>query len=84
MDFSLTKEQQMIKEMVREFAEKEIKPIAIELDAKSMFAEDVFKKMGKLGLLGIPFPEEYGGSGGDTISYAIAVEEIGKACGEPA
>lgn len=81
MDFSLTKEQQMIKEMVREFAEKEIKPIAIELDAKSMFAEDVFKKMGKLGLLGIPFPEEYGGSGGDTISYAIAVEEVGKACG---
>ncbi|MGE7637458.1 acyl-CoA dehydrogenase [Peribacillus frigoritolerans] len=81
MDFSLTKEQQMIKEMVREFAEKEIKPIAIELDAKSMFAEDVFKKMGKLGLLGISFPEEYGGSGGDTISYAIAVEEVGKACG---
>ncbi|MDF2000462.1 acyl-CoA dehydrogenase [Peribacillus frigoritolerans] len=81
MDFSLTKEQQMIKEMVREFAEKEIKPIAIELDAKSMFAEDVFKKMGKLGLLGIPFPEEYGGSGGDTISYAVAVEEVGKACG---
>ncbi|MBK5458582.1 MULTISPECIES: acyl-CoA dehydrogenase [unclassified Peribacillus] len=81
MDFSLTKEQQMIKDMVRDFAEKEIKPIAIELDAKSMFAADVFKKMGKLGLLGIPFPEEYGGSGGDTISYAIAVEEIGKACG---
>ncbi|MGE7588073.1 acyl-CoA dehydrogenase [Peribacillus sp. NPDC101480] len=81
MDFSLTKEQQMIKEMVREFAEKEIKPIAIELDEKSMFAEDVFKKMGKLGLLGIPFPEEYGGSGGDTVSYAIAVEEVGKACG---
>lgn len=81
MDFSLTKEQQMIKDMVRDFAEKEIKPIAIELDAKSMFAEDVFKKMGKLGLLGIPFPEEYGGSGGDTISYAIAVEEVGKACG---
>ncbi|MFB7639999.1 acyl-CoA dehydrogenase [Peribacillus butanolivorans] len=81
MDFSLTKEQQMIKDMVRDFAEKEIKPIAIELDEKSMFAEDVFKKMGKLGLLGIPFPEEYGGSGGDTISYAIAVEEIGKACG---
>ncbi|MFE4428743.1 acyl-CoA dehydrogenase family protein [Peribacillus butanolivorans] len=81
MDFSLTKEQQMIKDMVRDFAEKEIKPIAIELDAKSMFAEDVFKKMGKLGLLGIPFPEEYGGSDGDTISYAIAVEEVGKACG---
>lgn len=81
MDFSLTKEQQMIQNMVREFAEKEIRPIAIELDEKSMFAEDAFKKMGELGLLGLPFPEEYGGSGGDTISYAIAVEEIGKACG---
>lgn len=81
MNFELSKEQQMIKEMVREFAEKEIKPIAIELDEKSRFAEDVFKKIGELGLLGIPFPEQYGGSGGDTISYAIAVEEIGKACG---
>ncbi|WP_409305670.1 acyl-CoA dehydrogenase [Peribacillus sp. SCS-155] len=81
MDFELTKEQKMIKEMVSEFAEKEIKPIAIELDEKSKFAEDAFKKMGELGLLGIPFPEEYGGSGGDTVSYAIAVEEIGKACG---
>lgn len=81
MNFELSKEQQMIKEMVREFAEKEIKPIAIELDEKSKFAEGVFKKIGELGLLGIPFPEQYGGSGGDTISYAIAVEEIGKACG---
>ncbi|WP_026695785.1 acyl-CoA dehydrogenase [Peribacillus kribbensis] len=81
MDFSLTKEQQMIKEMVRDFAEREIQPIAFELDRDSKFPEDVFTKMGKLGLLGLPFPEEYGGSGGDTISYAIAVEEIGKACG---
>ncbi|RFU70429.1 acyl-CoA dehydrogenase [Peribacillus saganii] len=81
MEFALTKEQQMIKDMVSEFAEKEIKPVAKELDEKSKFAEDVFKKMGELGLLGIPFPEQYGGSGGDTISYAIAVEEIGKACG---
>jgi alkylation response protein AidB-like acyl-CoA dehydrogenase len=81
MNFELTKEQKMIKDMVREFAEKEIKPIAIELDEKSLFAEDVFRKMGALGLLGIPFPEQYGGAGGDTISYAIAVEEIGKACG---
>ncbi|WP_110929558.1 acyl-CoA dehydrogenase family protein [Bacillus massiliglaciei] len=81
MDFELSKEQKMIKDMVREFAEKEIKPIAIELDAESKFAEDVFRKMGDLGLMGIPFPEEYGGSGGDTVSYAIAVEEIGKACG---
>ncbi|OIK09895.1 acyl-CoA dehydrogenase [Bacillus sp. MUM 13] len=81
MNFELTKEQQMIKEMVRDFAEKEIKPKAIELDQHSRFGEDIFKKIGELGLLGIPFPEEYGGSGGDTVSYAIAVEEIGKACG---
>ncbi|WP_409293126.1 acyl-CoA dehydrogenase [Peribacillus sp. SCS-37] len=81
MEFSLSKEQQMIKEMVRDFAEREIKPIAFELDRDSRFPEEVFKKIGELGLLGIPFPEEYGGSGGDTISYAIAVEEIGKACG---
>ncbi|MFD0051209.1 acyl-CoA dehydrogenase [Actinomycetes bacterium NPDC127524] len=81
MNFELTKEQQMIKEMVRDFAEKEIKPKAIELDQHSRFSEDIFKKIGELGLLGIPFPEEYGGSGGDTVSYAIAVEEIGKACG---
>ncbi|PLT32473.1 acyl-CoA dehydrogenase family protein [Bacillus sp. V5-8f] len=81
MNFELSKEQQMIKEMVSEFAEKEIKPIAIELDAESRFAQDIFKKMGELGIMGIPFPEQYGGAGGDTISYAIAVEEIGKACG---
>jgi alkylation response protein AidB-like acyl-CoA dehydrogenase len=81
MNFELTKEQQMIRDMVREFAEKEIKPFAREYDENSTFPAETFKKMGELGLLGIPFPEEYGGSGGDTISYAIAVEEIGKACG---
>ncbi|HEY9577512.1 MAG TPA: acyl-CoA dehydrogenase [Pseudobacillus sp.] len=81
MNFELTKEQQMLKEMVKNFAEKEIKPYAQELDKTSGFNEQAFKKMGELGLLGIPFPEEYGGSGGDTVSYAIAVEEIGKACG---
>ena len=80
MDFELSQEQEMIKEMTREFAEKEIKPIAIELDQQAKFPEKVFQKMGKLGLFGIPFPEQYGGSDGDTISYAIAVEEIGKAC----
>lgn len=81
MNFELSTEQKMVRNMAREFAEKEIKPIAIELDRESRFPEEVFKKMGELGLLGIPFPEEYGGSGGDTISYALAVEEIGKACG---
>lgn len=81
MNFELTKEQQMIKEMTRDFAEKEIKPYAAEWDQKAEFPFDTFKQMGELGLLGIPFPEEYGGSDGDTISYAIAVEEIGRACG---
>ncbi|MCD8511153.1 MAG: acyl-CoA dehydrogenase [Bacillus sp. (in: Bacteria)] len=81
MDFSFTKEQLMIRDMVKEFAEKEIAPMAEELDRTAQFPIETFKKMGELGLLGIPFPEEYGGSGGDTLSYALAVEEIGKACG---
>lgn len=81
MDFELTNEQKMTRDMVREFAEQEIAPHAREWDEQAIFPEETFKKMGELGLLGIPFPEKYGGSGGDTISYALAVEEIGKACG---
>lgn len=81
MNFELTKEQLMIRDMVRDFAEKEVKPYARELDETHSFRLDTFQKMGKLGLMGIPFSEKYGGSGGDTISYVIAVEEIGKACG---
>ncbi|RSK26263.1 acyl-CoA dehydrogenase [Bacillus sp. HMF5848] len=81
MNFSFTKEQIMIQEMVSDFAQREIKPLAESLDRTSEFAQDIFKKIGELGLLGLPFPEEYGGAGADTMSYAIAVEEIGKACG---
>lgn len=81
MEFTLSREQNMIKELVRDFATKEIKPLAIELDREAKFSEHLFKRIGELGLLGIPFPEKYGGSGADTISYAIAVEEIGKVCG---
>ncbi|RBW67991.1 acyl-CoA dehydrogenase [Bacillus taeanensis] len=81
MNFELTSEQQMIKDMVRDFAQNEIAPKAEALDRTAKFPIDIFDKMGKLGILGIPFPEKYGGSGGDTISYAIAVEEIGRACG---
>ncbi|WPF77234.1 acyl-CoA dehydrogenase family protein [Bacillus velezensis] len=81
MNFQLTKEQQMVREMVRDFAKNEIAPKAHEVDQSAVFPVDTFKKIGELGLLGIPFPEEYGGAGGDTISYAAAVEEIGKACG---
>lgn len=81
MNFELTKEQLMIKKMVRDFAEDVIRPRAIDIDVKAEFPEDIFKQIGELGLLGIPFPEEYGGSGGDTVSYALAVEEIGRVCG---
>lgn len=81
MNFELTREQEMIKEMVRDFANNVIQPEAIAIDTEAKFPEHIFKQMGELGLLGIPFPEEYGGSGGDTISYALAVEEIGRVCG---
>lgn len=81
MNFELTKEQKMIKDMVRKFAENEIAPKAEYIDKTAEFPIETFNKMGELGFLGIPFPEKYGGSGGDTISYALAVEEIGRACG---
>lgn len=81
MNFELSKEQAMIKKMVRDFAEEVIRPRAIEIDTKAEFPEDIFKQMGELGLLGIPFPEEVGGSGGDTLSYALAVEEVARVCG---
>ncbi|MYL45346.1 acyl-CoA dehydrogenase [Virgibacillus halodenitrificans] len=81
MNFELTKEQAMIKKMVRDFAEEVIRPRAIEIDTKAEFPKDIFDHLGELGLMGIPFPGEYGGSGGDTLSYALAVEEIGRVCG---
>ncbi|AIF43649.1 acyl-CoA dehydrogenase family protein [Virgibacillus sp. SK37] len=81
MNFELTKEQAMIKKMVRDFAEEVIRPRAIEIDTKAEFPKDIFDQLGELGLMGIPFPEKYGGSGGDTLSYALAVEEIGRVCG---
>lgn len=81
MNFELSKEQEMIRDMVRDFANNVIKPRAIEIDTEAKFPKDIFDQMGELGLMGIPFPEQYGGSGGDTISYALAVEEIGRVCG---
>ncbi|GAE25859.1 isovaleryl-CoA dehydrogenase [Halalkalibacter wakoensis JCM 9140] len=81
MEFELTREQQIVQDMVRDFARREIAPHAEKWDQEAIFPKDVFKKMGELGLLGLPFPEQYGGSGADTITYAIAVEEIGRACG---
>ncbi|CAM3727313.1 acyl-CoA dehydrogenase [Alicyclobacillus pomorum] len=81
MNFELSKEQKMIQEMVREFAQAEIAPKAAELDRESRFPLEIFEKMGELGLMGLPIPEEYGGAGADMISYCLALEEIGHACG---
>lgn len=78
MDFSLTKEQEMVRDSAKDFAEKELKPIAIENDENSEFPIDAYKKMGELGFIGLPYPKEYGGSGGDYLSYVLAVEEISK------
>ncbi|MGB9880334.1 MAG: acyl-CoA dehydrogenase family protein, partial [Anaerolineae bacterium] len=81
MDFALTEEQQMIRKTVHDFAEKEIRPIAREIDTTGQFPWEVIRKMGDLGLMGLPIPEEYGGSGADTISYALAVEEVSRVSG---
>ena len=81
MDFQLTEEQIMIKNMVRDFAEKEIAPRAEEIDVTDQFPADIFKRMGELGLLGIPFAEAYGGTGGDYLSLLIALEEIARVSG---
>lgn len=84
MNFDLTEEQIMIRETVRDFAEREIKPIAKELDEKAEFSYDLTKKMGELGLFGMYLPEKYGGQGLDTLSYIIAVEEIARIDGSQA
>lgn len=78
MDLELSDEQKMIRETVRDFAEREIKPVAKELDEKGEFSCDLTKKMGELGLFGMCLPEEYGGQGMDTLSYIIAVEELAR------
>jgi alkylation response protein AidB-like acyl-CoA dehydrogenase len=78
MNFDLTEEQNMIRATVREFAEREIKPLAKELDEKSEFSHDLTAKMGELGLFGMYLPEKYGGQGLDYLSYIIAVEEIAR------
>jgi short/branched chain acyl-CoA dehydrogenase len=78
MDFTLNEEQQAIRETCRDFAEQEIKPIAEEIDRTGEFPYEVVRKMGELGLLGLPFPEEYGGAGADFLSYCIAIEEISR------
>ena len=81
MDFTLSKEHEMLRKMYREFAENEVKPLATEIDEEERFPSETIPKLAKLGLLGIPFPKKYGGAGGDNLAYAMAVEEIAKTCG---
>ena len=79
MDFELNEEQQQVKQSIREFAEAELRPHVMEWDESQKFPKEVFQEMGKLGLMGILVPEEYGGAGMDTIAYVLAMEEISKA-----
>ncbi len=76
MDFDLSPDHELIRRTVREFAEGEVAPVAEELDRTKSFPYEIVEQLGKLNLMGIPFPEEYGGGGGDTLAYALAVEEL--------
>lgn len=81
---ALTEEQKMMRDLAREFAQNEIEPVAAEIDETSTFPLENLKKMAELGLLGIPFEEEYGGSGMNIMAFALAMEEFGVACGSTA
>jgi butyryl-CoA dehydrogenase len=76
----LNEDQELIQNSVREFAEAEVRPIAAEIDKHHTFPEKTTKRMAELGFLGLTIPEEYEGSGGDTVSYSVAVEELGRVC----
>jgi short/branched chain acyl-CoA dehydrogenase len=78
MDFEVDDHHRLLRETVREFAEHEIAPIAEDLDRTKRFPYEIVKRLGELDLMGIPFPEEYGGGGGDSLAYAIAVEELAR------
>ena len=81
MDLHLSREQEMLRKMYRDFAENEVKPLAEWVDENEAFPEETVKKMAKLGMMGIYFPKEYGGAGADVLSYVMAVEEMSKVCG---
>ncbi len=76
MNFELTDEQELIRRTVRDFAESRVAPVAEELDLEARFPYELVAELAELGLMGLPIPEEYGGAGGDTVSYAIAIEEL--------
>jgi len=81
MDFTLPKEHVLLRELYKKFAETEVKPLAEETDEQERFPVETVKKLGRYGFMGIPFPKEYGGAGGDALAYTMAVEELSKACG---
>ncbi|WP_300756011.1 acyl-CoA dehydrogenase [uncultured Brachyspira sp.] len=81
MEFNLSKTHELFRQMIREFAEKEVKPLAAEVDEEERFPVETVKKMSEIGLMGIPIPKEYGGAGGDNLMYAMAVEELSRVCG---
>jgi alkylation response protein AidB-like acyl-CoA dehydrogenase len=78
MNFTVSPENEGIRKMVREFAEKKLAPTIVERDEKELFDRSIFDEMGKLGLMGLPYPEKYGGGGMDFVAYAIAIEEISR------
>jgi butyryl-CoA dehydrogenase len=80
MEFKLKQEHELVRKMVREFAEKNMKPIAAEIDEKSEFPAETIQKLGPLGIMGMDIPQQYGGGGTDAISYAIAIEELSRVC----
>jgi len=84
MNFELNEEQRLVRDMVRDFAQKELAPRAAQVDKTEEFPAENIRKMAELGLLGLPYPEKYGGGGGDYLSFAIAVEEVARACGSTA
>jgi butyryl-CoA dehydrogenase len=84
MNFQLTKEQEFVRKMVREFATNEVEPLAADIDKEHRFPMETVEKMAKYGMMGIPFPTEYGGAGGDEVSYAICVEELARVCASTA
>src|ERR671916_3465681 len=78
MDFDLTDEQGAIRRLVREFADGEVRPVAEELDRSKRFPYEIVEQLGKLGLMGVPHPQEYGGGGADNLSYALVIEELAR------
>ena len=80
MNFDLTQEQQMIRKTIREFADEVVAPGAIERDKTKAFPKEIFKQLADMGMMGLPFSEEYGGAGADTVSFAIVTEELSRAC----